>query len=63
MPGDVIEADIVTEEGQLVLAAGYVVTEALIEKLASLRRVKRIKQPFAVLRPGDPADGQEATAA
>ena len=63
MPGDVIEADIVTEDGQLVLASGYVVTDALIEKLASLRRVKRIKQPFAVLRPGDPADGKKATAA
>ena len=57
LPGDVIEADIVTEEGQLVLAAGYEVTNALIEKLITLRRVKRIKQPFAVLREVEPAEG------
>ncbi len=57
LPGDVIEADIVTEEGQLVLAAGYEVTNALIEKLITLKRVKRIKQPFAVLRQIEPAEG------
>ena len=62
LPGDVIEADIVTEDDQLVLAAGYEVTNALIEKLASLRRVKRIKQPIAVLRDAQPGDGSQAAA-
>lgn len=54
LPGDIIESNIETEQGQLVLAAGFEVTNALIEKLVGLRKVKRIKQPLVVTRTVEP---------
>lgn len=62
--GDILQSNIETEEGQLILASGYEVSGALIEKLIRLRRVKRLREPVVVTRFVEaPAEPEGASAA
>ena len=48
-PGDRLVADIVTLEGQLVLAEGHEVSAVLQQKLRNLHKLRPLKQPILVL--------------
>lgn len=55
-PGDLLASNIETADDQLILAAGNELSEALLEKLRNLHRVRTLKEPIYVVRPsaGDP---------
>jgi len=50
LPGDRLVTDIVLESGKLLLGAGAQVSMAQIERLRSLKRLERIKEPLTVER-------------
>ncbi|MCG8357658.1 MAG: response regulator [Kiloniellales bacterium] len=48
--GDQLATDVKTANGQLVLAKGHVLSEALIEKLRNLVSLKHVPEPIQVIR-------------
>lgn len=50
-PGDLLASNIETSDDQLILAAGNELSEALLEKLRNLHRVRKFKEPIYVVRP------------
>ena len=51
LAGDRLAAHIRTESGTLILAMGEEITQAHIEKLRNLRKIKRLTEPVYVQRP------------
>ncbi len=50
IPGDVVEGDIATSDGKLLLAAGTELTAPLIQKLKNVSKLRGIDGPFKVQR-------------
>ncbi len=49
-PNDQLKADLESPNGTLILAAGQVLGDALIEKIQNLARLRQVNEPFAVIR-------------
>ena len=59
-PDMILDEDVRTEDGKMLLSRGYVITDAVLERLRHFAKVKRIQRDLQVLVPPD-SDSDSAT--